>query len=108
MQFIKIFQKTLCHRRFSAAAGCDQYQNFSFFVTQCSAPARGFVPDFPYPGRCAGKFPSRCIRSEEHTSELQSRGHLVCRLLLEKKNLPAMCCLWFSFKPCFFVKQLNC
>src|SRR5690625_5339599 len=32
------------------------------------------------------------VRSEEHTSELQSRGHLVCRLLLEKKkkrnNLP--------------------
>src|SRR5439155_13445341 len=28
------------------------------------------------------------MRSEEHTSELQSRGHLVCRLLLEKKNLP--------------------
>src|SRR5437870_10314698 len=28
----------------------------------------------------------KAIRSEEHTSELQSRGHLVCRLLLEKKN----------------------
>src|SRR3989442_5152803 len=27
-------------------------------------------------------------RSEEHTSELQSRPHLVCRLLLEKKNIP--------------------
>src|SRR2546429_7266618 len=27
-----------------------------------------------------------CGRSEEHTSELQSRLHLVCRLLLEKKN----------------------
>src|SRR3712207_7925262 len=27
------------------------------------------------------------IRSEEHTSELQSRQYLVCRLLLEKKNL---------------------
>src|SRR5690625_6210766 len=26
------------------------------------------------------------LRSEEHTSELQSRGHLVCRLLLEKKS----------------------
>src|SRR5690554_7438933 len=26
-------------------------------------------------------------RSEEHTSELQSRPHLVCRLLLEKKNM---------------------
>src|SRR5207253_7129485 len=51
-----------------------------------------------------GKFPANCVRnlgvrkpgnivkisgdsrSEEHTSELQSRGHLVCRLLLEKKN----------------------
>src|SRR5207253_10529724 len=34
--------------------------------------------------------PSKCKgcaeRSEEHTSELQSRGHLVCRLLLEKKK----------------------
>src|SRR5690625_6308627 len=28
----------------------------------------------------------RFSRSEEHTSELQSRGHLVCRLLLEKKK----------------------
>src|SRR5690625_6287726 len=28
----------------------------------------------------------RLPRSEEHTSELQSRGHLVCRLLLEKKK----------------------
>src|SRR5690625_7924154 len=31
--------------------------------------------------------PSMVVRSEEHTSELQSRGHLVCRLLLEKKKL---------------------
>src|SRR5690625_6534418 len=29
------------------------------------------------------------LRSEEHTSELQSRGHLVCRLLLEEKNRSA-------------------
>src|SRR5690554_2927175 len=32
------------------------------------------------------------MRSEEHTSELQSRPHLVCRLLLEKKN---ECCIVF-------------
>src|SRR3989442_4594609 len=33
------------------------------------------------------------VRSEEHTSELQSRPHLVCRLLLEKKKKPtAMAC----------------
>src|SRR5207253_4804469 len=33
-----------------------------------------------------GQFSIHLHRSEEHTSELQSRGHLVCRLLLEKKN----------------------
>src|SRR2546422_1970188 len=37
--------------------------------------------------RLAGELrPERRIRSEEHTSELQSRLHLVCRLLLEKKK----------------------
>src|SRR5205809_5819376 len=36
------------------------------------------------------------VRSEEHTSELQSRLHLVCRLLLEKKKQPV---LW-SLLPC--------
>src|SRR5690625_7112202 len=33
-----------------------------------------------------GTLPAVEARSEEHTSELQSRGHLVCRLLLEKKK----------------------
>src|SRR3989442_6001439 len=33
----------------------------------------------------------RPIRSEEHTSELQSRPHLVCRLLLEKKKTLFRC-----------------
>src|SRR5438309_7768389 len=32
----------------------------------------------------------RCTRSEEHTSELQSQFHLVCRLLLEKKKKKTM------------------
>src|SRR2546429_3022824 len=32
------------------------------------------------------------FRSEEHTSELQSRLHLVCRLLLEKKKLQQLSC----------------
>src|SRR5437870_9241578 len=34
----------------------------------------------------AGAVDDDAARSEEHTSELQSRGHLVCRLLLEKKK----------------------
>src|SRR5690625_5342379 len=33
-----------------------------------------------------GAITSEQMRSEEHTSELQSRGHLVCRLLLERKH----------------------
>src|SRR5690625_6430229 len=38
------------------------------------------------PAGAAGRRGRGRLRSEEHTSELQSRGHLVCRLLLEKKN----------------------
>src|SRR2546430_8841125 len=34
----------------------------------------------------APRAPGRVVRSEEHTSELQSQSNLVCRLLLEKKN----------------------
>src|SRR3712207_7005130 len=39
-------------------------------------------------GRTCGSMRTRSarVRSEEHTSELQSRQYLVCRLLLEKKN----------------------
>src|SRR5947208_11884255 len=37
-------------------------------------------------GRGAGPAPRPADRSEEHTSELQSPDHLVCRLLLEKKK----------------------
>src|SRR2546422_5376742 len=36
--------------------------------------------------RTAGDTAASTLRSEEHTSELQSRLHLVCRLLLEKKK----------------------
>src|SRR5476651_2854385 len=39
-------------------------------------------------GMVAGIFGGSKIRSEEHTSELQSRQYLVCRLLLEKKKKP--------------------
>src|SRR2546429_9859244 len=45
-------------------------------------PRRGCAP----PERQSGPGPLRDGRSEEHTSELQSRLHLVCRLLLEKKK----------------------
>src|SRR3712207_7362569 len=40
------------------------------------------------PSPVYGSSPSPEGRSEEHTSELQSRQYLVCRLLLDKKNTP--------------------
>src|SRR3989440_12253834 len=46
-------------------------------------PNRDFLP---CPGRVTAHANSR-LRSEEHTSELQSRSDLVCRLLLEKKKI---------------------
>src|SRR3712207_7552728 len=46
-------------------------------VAGCCPPARRHTQRRPRDG---------CLRSEEHTSELQSRQYLVCRLLLEKKK----------------------
>src|SRR3712207_9090193 len=40
----------------------------------------------PIPSRTPRRSRTCCARSEEHTSELQSRQYLVCRLLLEKKK----------------------
>src|SRR5690606_41825920 len=62
--------------------------------THCSSDCRRSGPSAAAPPRCTG---CRCRprrstrrrargRSEEHTSELQSRENLVCRLLLEKKK----------------------
>src|SRR2546422_8497518 len=80
---------------------------FFFFFLMIRRPPRSTL--FPYttlfrsvPGRALrvlilAKLPFRVpgepltARSEEHTSELQSRLHLVCRLLLEKKKKKMLC-----------------
>src|SRR3712207_7716796 len=71
------------------------------------APCSGAPASPPSPGRPRGGGGSRgtcppgtllagrgaarpCPRSEEHTSELQSRQYLVCRLLLEKKKITSV------------------
>src|SRR5437870_10830342 len=55
------------------------------YTTLFRSNAPGAVPH-RLPGSGSGPCPGIASRSEEHTSELQSRGHLVCRLLLEKKK----------------------
>src|SRR6266487_6180479 len=69
---------------------------FFFFFLMIRRPPRSTL--FPYTtlfrsrsradGPCSNtsRRPGACRRSEEHTSELQSPVHLVCRLLLEKKK----------------------
>src|SRR3712207_7602179 len=49
------------------------------------------VIDGPGDGATSNAPHFRVRRSEEHTSELQSRQYLVCRLLLEKKKYPSAC-----------------
>src|SRR5207244_9800592 len=61
--------------------GGDDYVTKPFSLEEVIARIRAVLRWF---GAVATSGPS--ARSEEHTSELQSPDHLVCRLLLEKKN----------------------
>src|SRR5690625_1447692 len=68
-------------RRFPRSArGVDVAARLGLPAAEQAVPRAGQLPE-PVRLRLLG-----LLRSEEHTSELQSRGHLVCRLLLEKKN----------------------
>src|SRR2546422_5627184 len=80
----------------SAAAQnkCTYHTTHARYGTTCqgfvaTAPGSTLAP-FSLLGTCTGDangfFKCSGTRSEEHTSELQSRLHLVCRLLLEKKK----------------------
>src|SRR5206468_12550869 len=71
--------------RSSSSASTDKRYRGSTTCTACSSPS-GSVRARRSPC-CATPTVSSCrLRSEEHTSELQSRSDLVCRLLLEKKK----------------------
>src|SRR5690625_6762126 len=77
-----------CHRPITFSSGSKSLQvptqrqhpheDQGCYIFQYRAPWR--------PGDQYYLWRYRIVRSEEHTSELQSRGHLVCRLLLEKKK----------------------
>src|SRR6266498_4816021 len=91
----------LLFKRSSTHSSGNRPLSFSiFFFLMIRRPPRSTL--FPYttlfrsrrppacsarPARSRGR--ARRPRSEEHTSELQSRPHLVCRLLLEKKKKKA-------------------
>src|SRR3712207_7184134 len=65
----------------------------TLFRSACARPGSASPDPLRWPkGKAPGVGPAlrgslaRLLRSEEHTSELQSRQYLVCRLLLEKKK----------------------
>src|SRR5690625_6990456 len=66
------------------AVGPTPGQEADLLVREFYAAAA--IPSSDY-GAARSFLCSEAARSEEHTSELQSRGHLVCRLLLEKKKV---------------------
>src|SRR6185295_20025431 len=82
---------------FTSSSPCSMVYLLFFFFLMIRRPPRSTL--FPYTtlfrSACRPRGPSGCgagprrgasRRSEEHTSELQSRQYLVCRLLLEKKK----------------------
>src|SRR5947199_7169321 len=68
-----LFPYTTLFRSLTGAFGLDSLGSADFLKWQSRAWSLGPTVRWP-------------IRSEEHTSELQSLRHLVCRLLLEKKK----------------------
>src|SRR5690348_17523452 len=82
-----LFPYTTLFRSRGAGQGDRDRGSGSFL---CSLSAVCLPPRVPvrpwFPGASALQFLGTCVRSEEHTSELQSPVHLVCRLLLEKKK----------------------
>src|SRR5437870_9533385 len=74
--YTTLFRSSACHR---AHLPRSRYRRTGRSCRSCGNPCTR-SSDRPAPGGAPAG------RSEEHTSELQSRGHLVCRLLLEKKK----------------------
>src|SRR5689334_24548062 len=76
---------------FRSAASFDEYSRSKFltFVVRCEQspfPELEYVKYWDWSDAAVVADAHSPSRSEEHTSELQSQFHLVCRLLLEKKN----------------------
>src|SRR3712207_7213454 len=74
-------------RRSSDPRGLDYYRHTAFeFVTEDLGAQSAVIAGGRYDGLIESLGGPHTPRSEEHTSELQSRQYLVCRLLLEKKK----------------------
>src|SRR5262245_62391966 len=73
-----------CSRSSSPVSSARRTSSVTVLCASCSLSASSVTVDCPLPSGEPSTISSS--RSEEHTSELQSLRHLVCRLLLEKKK----------------------
>src|SRR3712207_8593303 len=82
-----LFPYTTLFRSVPARPACPAVHAWRYRRRRGASAGRGPRPDArPVVGRGGGSRAATRLRSEEHTSELQSRQYLVCRLLLEKKK----------------------
>src|SRR5260370_5825323 len=79
-----LFPYTTLFRSLRAAASATAVRSDAPRPSVVISPS-GLTPWYPATTTICPS--SRALRSEEHTSELQSHLNLVCRLLLEKKNI---------------------
>src|SRR5256884_2730027 len=82
--YTTLFRSPAASIRTSSPAASIRPLTYARPATSASLNATRLTPPSGFAPKCASS--TRCSRSEEHTSELQSRLHLVCRLLLEKKK----------------------
>src|SRR5690554_7526659 len=77
----------ICWQRLSACAWCcrRERREAAYSAPPHHRPVDPAAADCAFT-RLGDEYTGHATRSEEHTSELQSRPHLVCRLLLEKKK----------------------
>src|SRR2546422_5384314 len=82
--YTTLFRSNLAHRLMKAASHVPKTYLVKIAGTPSEAELARLRQGLFIPSKTGKRVKTR---SEEHTSELQSRLHLVCRLLLEKKNV---------------------
>src|SRR3712207_8660289 len=87
--YTTLFRSLVGHLAQEPPSGATRHHQWP--SAQRLRPAHGRAPEEGAP-RSLGRDIALRLRSEEHTSELQSRQYLVCRLLLEKKKRTTCLC----------------
>src|SRR3712207_8314685 len=89
--YTTLFRSLFCWRRWRRSTGKEQGDLYGAPRIHAKLRAIGIrCGRKRWRGSCARQDCADAYRSEEHTSELQSRQYLACRLLLEKKKYPTL------------------